>query len=322
MAPRKSERIVNLTICLLSARRFLPKEQIREVVEGYAGLSDAAFERTFERDKEELRAMGVPVETGQNDRFFSDEVGYRVRRQDFELPPVEFTPEEATVLGAAARVWQQAAMAEQTVSALAKLRAAGIEPDTDRLSALEPSVSAREPAFEAIWTAALARRRVEFGYRGGSETRVLEPWSVTFRRGAWYVLGRDLSRGEPRLFKMSRITTEPVVVGEPGAYEVPELDLAELTRRLEPSAPDAEALLAIRGDHAPALRRRGTPCELPAPVPLEGFHGYRVAFANPADLAAEVCSAGADVLVVEPLELRERVLRQLREVAGAVGGGA
>ncbi|GAA1376211.1 helix-turn-helix transcriptional regulator [Luteococcus sanguinis] len=315
MAPRKSERIVNLTICLLSARRFLPKEQIRQVVEGYAGLSDAAFERTFERDKDELRAMGVPVETGQNDRYFADEVGYRIKRSDFEFPPVEFTPQEATVLGAAARVWQQASVAEQTVSALAKLRAAGIEPDTDRLAALEPSVSAREPAFEAIWSAALARRRVEFSYRGGADTRVLEPWSVTWRKGAWYVLGRDLSRGEPRLFKMSRITSEPVVVGEPGCYQVPEVDLAEMTRRLEPSAPDSEALLAIRGDHAPALRRRGRPAELPATVRLEGFTGHRVDYARVDGLAAEVCAAGADVLVVEPVEVRERVLAQLREVA-------
>ncbi|MFZ2261590.1 MAG: DNA-binding transcriptional regulator, partial [Luteococcus japonicus] len=95
MAPRKSERIVNLTICLLSARRFLPKEQIREIVEGYNGLSDANFERTFERDKDELRAMGVPVETGHNETFFDDEPGYRIRRADFEFPPVEFTPAEA-----------------------------------------------------------------------------------------------------------------------------------------------------------------------------------------------------------------------------------
>ncbi|MCB0890882.1 MAG: DNA-binding transcriptional regulator, partial [Propionibacteriaceae bacterium] len=63
MAPRKSERIMNLAICLLLARRFLDKNHLREVVEGYGGLSDAAFERTFERDKDDLRAMGVPVET-------------------------------------------------------------------------------------------------------------------------------------------------------------------------------------------------------------------------------------------------------------------
>ena len=89
MAPRKSERIMNLAICLLLARRFLDKNHLREVVEGYGGLSDAAFERTFERDKDDLRAMGVPVETGSNSTLFPDEIGYRIRRQDFELPPID-----------------------------------------------------------------------------------------------------------------------------------------------------------------------------------------------------------------------------------------
>lgn len=125
MAPRKSERLVNLTICLLASQRFLPKNKIREAVEGYHGMGDAAFERTFERDKDELRAMGVPIETGSNDLLFDDEPGYRIPRSDFELPPVEFTPDEMGVLGAATRVWQQASTAGSTATALAKLRAAG-----------------------------------------------------------------------------------------------------------------------------------------------------------------------------------------------------
>ena len=64
MAPRKTERILNLTICLLVSGRYLPKSRIREAVEGYHNLSDAAFERTFERDKDELRSLGVPIEVG------------------------------------------------------------------------------------------------------------------------------------------------------------------------------------------------------------------------------------------------------------------
>lgn len=321
MAARKSERIVNLTICLLSTPRFLPKEQIRHIVEGYAGMSDASFERTFERDKDELRAMGVPIETGTNDAFFDDELGYRIRRSDFELPAVEFTPDEVAVLGAAARVWQQASVAEQTVSALNKLRAAGIEPDTDRLAALEPTVTAHEPAFEPVWQATLGRRRVRFHYRGADELRSLEPWSVTWRRGAWYVLGRDVDRDEPRLFKMSRISSTPQLVGESGAYRVPEVDLADLARRLEPTAARATAVVAIAGDHAPSLRRRGEAVAGPAQLEAAGFTCYRVPFARTSDLVAEVCAAGPHAVVVEPVEARALVLAQLREVAGDVPAG-
>ena len=81
MTTRKTERILNLTICLLVSDRYLPKSRIREAVEGYHNLSDAAFERTFERDKDELRALGVPIEVGSFDAFFDDEQGYRIRRR-------------------------------------------------------------------------------------------------------------------------------------------------------------------------------------------------------------------------------------------------
>ena len=76
MAPRKTERILNLTICLLVSGRYLPKSRIREAVEGYHNLSDAAFERTFERDKDELRSLGVPIEVGSFDPLFDDEPGW------------------------------------------------------------------------------------------------------------------------------------------------------------------------------------------------------------------------------------------------------
>ncbi|MCL1841361.1 MAG: WYL domain-containing protein, partial [Propionibacteriaceae bacterium] len=122
MAARKSERLMNLTIALLTTRGFLSRERIREMVEGYAGLSDDAFQRMFERDKAELRDLGLPVETGTIDPWFGDEQGYRIERGDFELPPVRLDADEVAVLVAAAQVWQQAGVAESTRHALAKLR--------------------------------------------------------------------------------------------------------------------------------------------------------------------------------------------------------
>ena len=147
---------MNLTICLLMARRFVEREQIRELVAGYQGLSDAAFERTFERDKDELRALGVPVETGSNSSLFPDEVGYRIRRRDFELPEIDFSPAELAALGVASTVWDDARLHGDATTALAKLRAAGLDPDGERVAGFAPSVAAREPAFETLWQATLA----------------------------------------------------------------------------------------------------------------------------------------------------------------------
>ncbi len=313
MAPRKSERIMNLAICLLMARRFLDKNHIREVVEGYAGLSDAAFERTFERDKDDLRAMGVPVETGSNSSLFPDDIGYRIRRQDFELPPIDFTATEATALGLASQVWGTATLAEQTVSALAKLRAAGIDPDASRLPGVSPSIGAKEPAFEPLWQATITRTVVGFGYR--SVRREVEPWVLTYRRGSWYLAGFDRTRGAARLFKLARLEDAPRTIGKPGAYELPEnMDLTELTRPLEPGPAVEEAVVAIRGDKAPDLRRRGVPLPDAAPLP-PGFAAWRVPYTSDREFVTEVCGYGPAVLVLEPAALQRQVISRLTAVA-------
>ena len=314
MAPRKTERILNLTICLLVSGRFVPKSRIREAVEGYHDLSDAAFERTFERDKDELRALGVPIEVGTFDPLFDDEPGYRILPGEFELPPIDLDAEEASVVGVAARVWQHASMAESTGSAIAKLRAAGVEPDPSLLASLEPSVQATEPGFEPLWVAVLERIRMSFTYRDGSR-RHLEPWGMTSSKGRWYVIGRDVDRDATRMFKLSRITDLPRRESRPGAYEVPaDLDLRSLARALAPREPTEEAVLALRSGRAPGLRRRGRPGRSDVTLPT-GFEVHVVAFSDLGSAAEEICRYGADVVVLEPVGLRERVVEGLAAVA-------
>ena len=130
MSAQKTERLLNLVICLLSTRQFLAKDQIRRSVPQYAECAtDEAFDRMFERDKDELRDMGVPLETGGNDAWFDDEVGYRIDRAAYAVPEIQFEPDELAVLGLASRVWQQASLAAPASRALLKLKADGIEPD-------------------------------------------------------------------------------------------------------------------------------------------------------------------------------------------------
>lgn len=311
MAPRKSERILNLTICLLAANRFVDKHRIRQAVEGYAGLSDEAFERTFERDKEELRRMGVPVETGSNSAYFDDEAGYRIRRADFELPPVEFTQEEAAALGLAAHVWEQANLADAAVGALAKLRAAGVEPDPSRAASLAPRVNATEASFEPLWQATLSRTPVTFGYR--DEVRRLEPWTVQFRRGAWYVRGRDLDKDAARTFKLSRITGDVRPVGTAGSYTVPDAETRrEFAAADEAALPDDEAILAIRDGSAPVLVRQAMAA--PDVLAPHGYSAYRMLYRRRFGLVGEVAAYGPDVLVLAPAELRNAVVDHLKRM--------
>ena len=321
MAARKSERLMNLTIALLTTRGFLSRERVRGMVEGYAGLSEDAFQRMFERDKAELRELGLPVETGSLDAWFDDDPGYRIRRGDFELPPVRLDADEVAVLVAAAQVWQQAGVAASTRHALAKLRADGDVPDTARLAVPVPRLTAREPAFPALWEATQRRQAVRFRYRSSDEERRLEPWVLVARRGAWYVVGRDVGRDAERMFKLSRVTGLPVPVGAPGAYQVPDgLDVDALVARLAPPTPGATALVAVKGDRAPTLRRRaqlgGTVVE-GAP---DGFCGYLVPYAGEADLVGEVAAAAPDALVLEPPGLADALRAHLAGLVANLEG--
>ncbi len=315
MAPRKSERLLNLTIALLVSRRFVGREQIRGIVEGYADLSDVAFQRTFERDKDELRALGVPVETGHNDVFFDDEPGYRIRRSDFELPPIELTRDERVVLGLAAEVFRDATLARSTQAAIAKLRAAGVEPETGRMGVVT-AVTAAEPGFATMWDACLSRTAVRFDYREPGERRTVEPWRMLSRRGSWYVLGRDRDKAAPRMFKLSRIRSDVTPLGEPHAFTPPAPDeLDALSRSLEPPRTgERVATLAIRGEAAPALRRRGQLVTSVIPCPA-GFSAYDVPYDRTDELAGEIQSSASGVLVLDPPDLRHSVVAALRAVA-------
>jgi len=109
MSRRKTERLLGLVVCLLSSERYLTALQIRAAVPGYPE-SFEAFKRMFERDKEELRELGIPLETGSNSPV-DEELGYRIPRQAYVLPEIRLEPDEAAVLSLAARVWRQAELA-------------------------------------------------------------------------------------------------------------------------------------------------------------------------------------------------------------------
>ena len=162
----KTERLLNLVLVLLYTRRPLSKAQIRTLVPQYgATASTEAFDRMFERDKDELRGLGVPLATEEIDAFHEDEPGYRIHQRDYALPDIDFEPDELAVLGLASRSWAHASMAGPAAEALRKLRAAGVERDEGALIGIEPRLRTTEPAFEAVKDAVLSRTPVTFDYR-------------------------------------------------------------------------------------------------------------------------------------------------------------
>ncbi len=308
MAQRKTERLMNLFFLLLASNQYLTKEQIRGSISDYRDASPSAFERKFERDKEELRELGIVIETGNRDAYFDDEPGYRIPRDEAELPDISFTREEAAVVGLAAQVWDHASLASESATAVSKLRAIGVDVATDQLRMVEPRLSTHEPAFDAVLEAATHRQLIAFDYRkpdGSQARRELEPWGLVSVRDRWYVLGFDRDRGAPRVFRLSRVQGEVETLSEPGAVQVPPgIDLRELAGALLPPEPTEAAVLRVRRGRANSLRRQAREI-LPED---DGWDVLRVPYVSTRVLGSEIASFGPDVIALEPAELRETVV--------------
>ncbi len=324
MTTEKSERLLNLLITLLVSRHYVPKERIRRVVPQYHEDTDAGFEKKFERDKEELRSLGVPIEVGNVDAAFDDEPGYRIRRADFELPELTFEPDEAAVLGLAARVWQHAGLASATSDALMKLSAAGVEVDRAALDVVQPHLAVDEPAFEVVWEATQSRQVITFDYRRSGEeaasTRTVQPWGVVLARGRSYVVGLDVDRDAPRLFRLSRIQGKVTGQGRGGAFEVPAgTDIKALSRSLAPAPLQHHAKVLVRPGAGHGLRRHAAVLESGVSGPGgEAWDVLDVAYADVASLGDELLHYGADVVAVSPDELRDSVVQRLRSALSGV----
>lgn len=314
MAAPKSERLLKLLIMLLVQQRYVSKDKVRELL--YPDSADEAFERMFERDKDDLRALGVPIEVGHLDPYFEDEPGYRVRADEAQLPQIELTADEAHVVGLATKVWEHARLAEATTEAVRKLAAAGHPVDAGALDLVEPRLGADEPAFDVFWEATQNRSEVQFAYQRPGEdvaTRHIQPWGVVRYAGRWYVVGHDRDRGEERVFRLSRVRGEARRVGEPQAYEIPAgLDIREVTRRFAPPQATEPATLLVRTGSGHGFRRAASSVEAEVAGPDEATGWDRLVLDRGGlELADEVLAHGPDVYVEAPDALREAVVRRL-----------
>lgn len=310
MAARRAERLVNLVICLLSTRQFLTAERIRDAVPGYdaadgSKATDEAFKRMFERDKAELRELGIPLETGRNSTF-DNEDGYRIRRRDYELPPIEFDAAEAAAVGLAARLWQSATLGEPARQALIKLRAAGTDVQAAGAPGAVPHLDTSDPSLPVLLEASRTATVVRFDYlKSGATTperRTLEPWGVLSWRRRWYVAGFDRDRGEPRSFRLSRLCGAVQTVGKPAAFERPEkVDLAAMVAGRDP-AEERFATVRVAGSGAGQLRRI-------AESEVDGV--LTIGFVETQWLARVIASAGSSAVALDPPDLVAAVVERL-----------
>ncbi|MCH0539442.1 WYL domain-containing protein [Streptomyces sp. MUM 203J] len=326
MAIAKAERLMNLALCLLGTGRPLSKRELRGSIEAYreafghgdgaAQTSEDSFNRMFERDKDDLRELGLVIETVEN---LEGETGYLARRDSNRLPPVQLDAEEAAALGLAAKVWQQARLAGAASGALQKLRAAGMpeadDPYEDRAGALEPRIPVHEAAFEPLMLACRDRRPVVFPYRRSNaahaENRQVEPWTLECWRGHWYLAGWDRDRGAERVFRLSRISGK--VRSRAGKYTAPVPDVSTVRETVERWAGESAtrtARIRLRAGCGYPLRARA----LSVRDAGDGWDELEIPYGHGLD--AWLVEFGPDVVVREPADLRAEVVERLRAVAG------
>lgn len=213
---RVLERLLNLLAFLLTVGRPVSADEIRTTVAGYDQESDEAFRRMFERDKDLLRTMGIPLERRPTDAW-EVEYGYVVPRGEYELPDLDLTDEERAALWLAAQVVRLGGQPSGP-EAILKLGGLGLSAGGEPLAAdLGASAEQLAVAFQAV----AGRRVLHFEYR--DRARSVRPYGLLHRRGHWYVVGGDASG--LRVYRVDRGTAfragaEPNAFVRPAGFRV------------------------------------------------------------------------------------------------------
>lgn len=302
------ERVFSLLLALAATRNGATKSELLNTVHGYSTrYADPAkrqnVERQFERDKDALRDLGIPIETFEplDEPGNNQATRYRINPEHLRLPDdIEFTTEEVRLLQLASFVWRDTTLASDARLATMKLSALGEHLDT-RMLGFAPRISAIDPAFRPLQECIERHHQAEFSYRKAgaqvSEVRKVAPLSLSLVEGRWHLIAWDFNRNDTRVFLLNRIVgavTKLSAESDPGLFSH--------VARVQ------EELLALR-DSQVAYLEFAAGSEAQAHLPHEAHYLDEAIFAE------EIAAYGPDVYVVSPHSLRERVVSILRSIA-------
>ena len=316
MSSRKTERLINLTIALLATKRYLTKSEIFRSIEGYTG-SPESKERMFERDKDDLRQLGITIEVGGLDPVFEDEQGYRILPESYVLNLGTLNGTEVALLSLAAESWRGAALSEPAQSALLKLRSLGIASDFDSLPTLAPKLIVNSSNFVPLAHAISDRIPISFHYRSVDlllTEREVNPYGLSSRDGNWYLVGFDRIRRSLRTFRLDRIVDQIAPMTTLGNFEAPE-DFDVVTfLETELFEPTSQATVMIRKGKGHTLRQGAITVSSD-----DEFDFCDVSFNSIEKFLDVILWHGDDVVVLSPLSLRDEVIARLQTLVLAHG---
>ena len=263
----KTQRWLDLIAFLIGHRYPVSVDQIMKAVPSYTAdyesgdtTREQSVRRKFERDKDELKEMGIPIETVDYSINYGSETktGYRIGRGDYYLPylrlvgeapednrtftgdrprqkgagTVDLVPEELGVaLSALSRVSSLPSfpLVPEARSAFRKL-AGDLDPDavTGRVTySADDDGGVTRARLRDLARALDRRKTVRFTYhgirRGETTTREVHPWGLFFQGGSWYLTGYDTARSDNRVFRVSRMEDPEINATSPNSpdFEVP-----------------------------------------------------------------------------------------------------
>lgn len=314
----KLDRLLNLVAALLEATVPMTAEEIREKVPGYSTDSADAFHRAFERDKDDLRELGVPVETVTVGHHEQPKSAYTIDRDRYELPDPGFDADELAALHlATAAVQLDGLDADDAADGLRKL--GGLVPGDAPPDRAVGGALPRPDSLLELFVAVVERREATFGY--GESRRTLEPHRLQFERGRWYLSGHDTLRDDQRSFRLDRITT-PVEIGEAGAFERPDVVPAVRLRPWELGSDEPTRVL-VRIDEAVA---RSVLAEDPGLEVAERLDDGSVVVALQSRSAVSLRNFVLTLLdraeILEPVEVRDDLVAWLQGFGSHHGADA
>jgi proteasome accessory factor B len=299
------ERLLNLLGALLDTERPLSRDEIAKRVPGYASDS-VAFRRAFERDKETLRSMGVPLITELLDPAYPESgEGYRVPQEQYALDDPGLSRDEMDALALAA----SSVKLSDSATAMALLKLGGESASAQQTVALED-----DERLPVLFSARSARRRVRFVYKG--RERLFDPFRLSFRNGHWYVSGFDHGHDQERTYRLDRMSaltfaSDGDAFAAPVSKSSPWLPSWQMG-----DEPLTRALLLVDADHVQLTEGHAAEQHVIDRRPdgsavigfdvtnRDAFMGYVIGFLDHAE-------------ILEPVDLREDFVAYLREVASA-----
>lgn len=318
------ERLFSLVLALLATEAGLTKNEILSTVQGYrqrykrAG-DNANLERQFERDKDDIRDLGVPLETldspGQAGN--NQNLRYRIPRGAYELPAdITFSAEETTLLNLAAMVWREGSVSTESRRAVMKLRGLGLIAEEPVLG-YAPRLRVRDAAFEPLRTALERNAVVRFAYlkpgEAESKIREVEPSALVQHQGRWHLYARERGTAVSKTFLLRRIVSQVSTTGatfEPSVADQAAVALLELDEVW--ASHTAEVEVVPESDAATRLlKRRGT-------TELSGG-ALQLHYSDANIFADELAGYGPEVLVLSPPVLRAAVRARLLKTVESHG---